>query len=264
MSAGRIARCLLRIAFLLALSVGLFSCASTSKMQAVSTKTDEVGKLATENQRKGEQLRDDLNSLQRKVEQLSRRARVQDAETKQSLKELAQRLDELCASVDDVSQQQESLRAAVLDLEDMIDRFSQKNARDKGHRSRKRIFAAARKDYNSGNYRSAIMGFRNYIAAYPNSSVADDAQYWVAESLFAARQYKKAIKEYKGLLEKYPKSDRTAESLLRIGMCYQRLGKQEEAAKCFTDVSKRFPASNETRIAKSQLGKQNKPMKAHP
>ncbi len=256
MSGGRIVRGLLVIISLFALSIGLFSCASTSKMQALSAKTDETNLLATENKRKQEQLRDDLKLLERKVEELSRQARVRDAETKQSLKELAQRLDELCASFDDMSQQQKSLRAAVLDLEDMISNLSKKGTKESKNRSRKRIFAAARKDYNSGNYRSAIMGFRNYIAAYPNSSAADDAQYWVGESLFATKQYKNAIKEYEGLLEKYLKSDRTAETLLRLGMCYRRLGQQEKATKFFTDVSKRFPDSNEARIAEAQLGKQ--------
>ncbi|HUT03077.1 MAG TPA: tol-pal system protein YbgF [bacterium] len=256
MSGGRIARCLLAFIFLFALSIGLLSCASTSKMQTLSAKTDEANLLATENQQNQERLRNDLKLLEGKVEELSRQARVRDAETKQGLKELTQRLDEICASLDDVSQQQEAIRAAVLDLEDMISSLSKKDTDNNKNRSRKRIFAAARQDYNSGNYRSAMMGFRNYIAAYPNSSAADDAQYWVGESLSATQQYKEAIKEYEGLLQKYPKSDRTAETLLRLGMCYQRIGQQEKAAKFFTDVSKRFPDSNEARLAKAQLGKQ--------
>ena len=256
MSGGRIARCLLATISLFAFSTGLFSCASTSKMQELSAKTDETNLLATENRRNQEQLRDELRILGKRVEELSRRARARDAETKQGLKELAQRLEELCASFDDMSQQQESIRAAVLDLEDMISSLSRSNTKKSKNRSRKRIFAAARMDYNRGNYRSAMMGFRDYIATYPSSSAADDARYWVGESLFATKRYKEAVREYEGLLQKYPKSDRTAETLLRLGMCYQRLGQQEKAAKFFTDVSKRFPDSNEARIAKAQLGKE--------
>ena len=97
------------------------------------------------------------------------------------------------------------------------------------------------------------MGFRNYLAAYPSSSAADDAQYWIGESLFASKQYKKAITEFKRVLDVYPKSDRTAETLLRLGMCHVQLNEPQKAAEFFKEVESRFPDSNEARLAEAQL-----------
>lgn len=240
---------------ILGLCVGSLSCASTDKVQALSAKTDQTNLLAIEIRRDQDQLRTELELLRKTVDSLSNQMRAKDAAITQELKELALRLDELLMTFEDLSQRQEALRSAVLDLEDIISSLPGKGVKKAKKESRKRIFAAARQDYDSGAYDSAVMGFRNYVAAYPNSSAADDAQYWIGESFFATEQYEKAITEFARVLRDHPKSDRTAETLLRLGMCHVQLNEPEKTTEFFTRLLERFPDSNEARLARAQLEK---------
>ena len=228
-------RQLAELLLLIVLCVGMVSCAS------IELKKEQ------------EQMRTELESLRARVDALSNEMRAENASTTQELKELAQRLDELDTTFEDLSQRQEALHSAVLDLEDIVSGFESQSPKGTQKEERKRIFAAARQDYNKGDYSAAIMGFRNYLAAYPSSSAADDAQYWIGESLFASKQCKKAITEFTRVLEVYPKSDRTAETLLRLGMCHAQLNEPQKAAEFFTEVERRFPDSNEARLSEAQL-----------
>jgi len=240
---------------ILASSLMALSCASGDRVRSLSVKTDEMNLLAIDIKRDQEQLRTELKSLRESVDTLSSQVVAKNAATTQELKELSQRLEELLMTFEDLSQRQEALRSAVLDLEDIISTLPSKGSKKTKRKSRKRIFAAARQDYNRSRYDSAVMGFRNYMAAYPNSSAADDAQYWIGESFFATKQYRKAVTEFTRVLENYPKSDRTAETLLRLGICYMRLNEPKKGAEFFAKLSNRFPDSNEARLAKAELDK---------
>lgn len=251
---GRL-NCLAGFVLILASSLVALSCASSDKVRALGVKADEMNLLAIDIERDQEQMRTELALLRQKVDQMSDQMRAKNAATTQELKELAQRLEELLMTFEDLSQRQEALRSTVLDLEDIISSLPSKGSKKTNKKSRKRIFAAARQDYNRSSYDSAVMGFRNYLAAYPNSSAADDAQYWIGESFFATKHYRKAITEFARVLDNYPKSDRTAETLLRLGMCHVRLNRPQKGVEFFTEVPKRFPDSNEARLAKAELEK---------
>jgi len=251
---GRL-NCLAGFLLILASSLVALSCASSDNVRALSVKTEETNLLVIDVKREEEQMRTELKLLREKVDEMSNQMRAKNAATTQELKELAQRLEELLMTFEDLSQRQEALRSAVLDLEDVISSLPGKGAKKTKKKSRKRIFAAARQDYNRSSYDSAVMGFRNYLAAYPNSSAADDAQYWIGESFFATEHYRKALTEFARVLDNYPKSDRTAETLLRLGTCHVRLNEPKKGAEFFSQVSKRFPDSNEARLAKAELEK---------
>ena len=48
-----------------------------------------------------------------------------------------------------------------------------------------RHIQAAYLDFSKGNYPLAIAGFREFVRRFPDSPLADQAQYWVGESLFS-------------------------------------------------------------------------------
>ncbi|HHF42632.1 MAG TPA: tetratricopeptide repeat protein, partial [Candidatus Aminicenantes bacterium] len=54
------------------------------------------------------------------------------------------------------------------------------------------IFNMAREDYLKGHYDLAIEGFRIYLANFPESPLADNASYWIGESLFSQGKYEEA------------------------------------------------------------------------
>src|SRR6185436_13010138 len=70
------------------------------------------------------------------------------------------------------------------------------------------LFAAAYGDYSRGNYDLAISEFRQYVETYPTSEMADNAQYWIGEALFAKRQFNEAIVELDKVSTLFPKGDK--------------------------------------------------------
>lgn len=84
--------------------------------------------------------------------------------------------------------------------------------------------------YNTGKYPQAISIFREFLAKYPKDALADNAQYWIAESYYAQKLFDKAIAEFKKV-ENYPDRNKVPDAYLKIMYAYTEMGKKKEAAK---------------------------------
>lgn len=102
-------------------------------------------------------------------------------------------------------------------------------------------------------YEQAIRAFREYLAAYPNSDYADNAQYWLGEAYYVLHQFDQAIVEYKALVNNYPDSQKYTQALLKIGYSYQELGQLEQARKVLLDLEQRYPQTTASRLAAERL-----------
>lgn len=116
------------------------------------------------------------------------------------------------------------------------------------------LFAAAYGDYSRGNYDLAISEFRQYVETYPTSEMADNAQYWIGESLFAKRQFNEAIAEFDKVSAMFPKGDKIPAARFKKGMALLESGQEEAARAEFTALIKLYPRSNEAALARQQLG----------
>ncbi len=81
-------------------------------------------------------------------------------------------------------------------------------------------YQAAYRDYQRGNYDLAIEGFEDFLGASPSSDLADNAAYWIGESLFSQKKYREAIRQLDAVVNKYPKSDQVPGALLKKGYAY--------------------------------------------
>lgn len=116
------------------------------------------------------------------------------------------------------------------------------------------LFAAAYGDYSRGNYDLAASEFRQYVETYPSSEMADNAQYWIGECLFAKRQYNEAIAEFDKVTTNFPKGDKVPAARLKKGMAFKDLGQEDAARVEFLALIKLYPKSNEAALAKQLLG----------
>jgi tol-pal system protein YbgF len=116
------------------------------------------------------------------------------------------------------------------------------------------LFAAAYGDYSRGNYDLALSEFRQYVETYPASEMADNAQYWVGESLAAKRQYNEAIAELDKVGILYPKGDKVATARYKKATILKDIGQPDLALVEFQAIIKLFPRSNEATLARQQLG----------
>ena len=102
-------------------------------------------------------------------------------------------------------------------------------------------------------YEQAIKAFREYLAVYPNSEYADNAQYWLGEAYYVLRQFDQAVVEYQKLINTYPDSQKYTHALLKIGYSYQELGQLEQARKVLLDLEQRYPQTTASRLAAERL-----------
>ncbi len=116
------------------------------------------------------------------------------------------------------------------------------------------LFAAAYGDYSRGNYDLAISEFRQYVETYPTSEMADNAQYWIGEALFAKRQFEEAIAEFDKVTASYSKGDKVPAARLKKGLALLELGQADAAKAEFQAVAKAFPKTAEGALARQQLG----------
>jgi tetratricopeptide (TPR) repeat protein len=58
--------------------------------------------------------------------------------------------------------------------------------------------------YREERFTDALIQFQKLIRSYPSSSYRDEAQYWMAWSLFRRKDFEKAIEEFQRLVEGFP------------------------------------------------------------
>lgn len=108
-----------------------------------------------------------------------------------------------------------------------------------------------------GQYDKAVKAFREFLAKNPDSGLADNAQYWVAEGNYVLRNYKLALEEFTKVLG-YPQSSKAPDAHLKIGYVHYELGAYDKARKSLTEVQERYPGTSVARLAAARLEKMKK------
>ena len=104
-----------------------------------------------------------------------------------------------------------------------------------------------------GNHGESARAFEQFLAVFPSSPLADNAQYWLGETLYAQRQYLAALRAFQRLVESYPDSSKLPETILKIGYCNHELQQWDAAREALRTVVREFPATTAARLATRRL-----------
>lgn len=115
------------------------------------------------------------------------------------------------------------------------------------------LYDAATRDFRRGNYILARSGFEELAHSYPNSQLADNATYWLGETLYAEADFAAALVRYQEVMELYPTSDALAAALLKSAYCHLELENEEAAIAAFRQVVINFPDTDEGLNASHRL-----------
>lgn len=114
-------------------------------------------------------------------------------------------------------------------------------------------YQSAYRDYQRGNFDLAIEGFRDFIQANAESDLADNAAYWIGESLFSQKKYREAIEQFDTVVNRYPRSDKVPAALLKKGYAYINLGERAQGVVQLQYVVHEHPRSQEASLARQRL-----------
>jgi tol-pal system protein YbgF len=115
------------------------------------------------------------------------------------------------------------------------------------------VYQAAYRDYQRGNFDLAIAGFGDFLKQNPNSDLADNAAYWIGESLFSQKKFQEAIAQFDSVINKYPQSDKVPGALLKKGYAYINLGEKAQGIVQLQYVVHEHPSSQEASLARQRL-----------
>ena len=104
-----------------------------------------------------------------------------------------------------------------------------------------------------GNYGEAASALEQFLAVFPSSPLADNAQYWLAETYYVQRQYMAALPAFQEVVDGYPGSAKMPDALLKIGFCNYELQQWDAAREALQRVIREFPATTAERLATQRL-----------
>lgn len=105
----------------------------------------------------------------------------------------------------------------------------------------------------AGRYDQAAKSFRTFLADYPNSKFADNAQYWLGESYYVTRNFDNAMREFEKLVAEHPDSQKLSHALLKVGYIHDELGQKDKAREVLTELTKNYPNSTAAGLATKRL-----------
>jgi tol-pal system protein YbgF len=124
---------------------------------------------------------------------------------------------------------------------------------DRAGLSPNRVFDTAFSDYSSSQYATAISGFQEVIKNFPTAERADDAQFFIGESLANMNRLAEAIDAYNLVIQKYPSGDQVDMAYYRRGFVESQMGRTDAARATWEEVVKRLPESQGAQLARQRL-----------
>jgi len=101
-------------------------------------------------------------------------------------------------------------------------------------------------------YPQAAAAFAQFLQQYPDHSLAANAQYWLSETFYVRGEYTEAARQFAKGYQKYPKSTKTADNLLKLGLSLARSDKTEEACLTFTQLQQEFAGQADDIVSRSK------------
>lgn len=101
----------------------------------------------------------------------------------------------------------------------------------------------------------AVPLFRSFLETYPQHELAANAQYWLAEALYAQKDFEGASKEFMKVLKQYKDSPKSSGAALKLGYSFYELQQWEYARRTLEDTMRFFPDSSSAKLAEARLQK---------
>jgi tol-pal system protein YbgF len=119
------------------------------------------------------------------------------------------------------------------------------------------LYANALRDYNGGKNDIAAQEFGDYIKFYPNTDLAGNSYFYLAELQFRAGNYKEAVSNYDQVLQNFPSGSKAASAQLKKGFALIEMGQKDDGVQELRHLIQRYPKTNEAIQAKERLRKLN-------
>ena len=218
----------------------------------------------------------DLRARVDAMEEQSRKVADMDQRAEQARRSSEQARSEAVRVEDDLTKQLASLARKVADLEGRVRNYVAEAVAPRGPAAApERASAVAPADrkptaqslyddgynlYKDRKYPEAREKFREYLRLYPDTPLADNAQFWIGETHFYQAQaekdptqYEKAILEYDKVVQQYPKGNKVPSALLKQALAFKAIDDPVDARILLRKILREYPNSDPAKIAEGEL-----------
>ncbi|MDR3726379.1 MAG: tetratricopeptide repeat protein [Terracidiphilus sp.] len=215
-----------------------------------------------------EQSTDNVNKLAESVQTMQKGLQQQNADSQTKLDQVSGQIQTLNDSVDELKAR---LAKASKQLDDM--QAQQQNLPTPGQSGPAAVPGAggppaasqappadvlynnALRDYNSARYDLAASQFQDYLKYYPNTDLAGNAQFYLADMEYRSGNFEAAVAAYDKVIEQFPGGNKTAAAQLKKGYSLLELGRKDAGVRELNALIQRYPHSIEATQAKERLHK---------
>jgi len=114
-------------------------------------------------------------------------------------------------------------------------------------------YQRAYRDYQRNNYELAKLGFKQYLAMYPDSEDADNAQFWLAQCYYKSGDNRQALAEIERLYKDFPRSPKIPDAMLIEAFIDLALGDRAGARTALEKLIANYPTADAAVRAKTKL-----------
>jgi tol-pal system protein YbgF len=197
----------------------------------------------------------DLQKLQTdngaKVDQLSGQIQALN----DSLDELKARLAKVSKQLEDMQASQQSVAAGQAAKDAQQQALAQAPPPDV-------LYNNALRDYNAAKADLAKQEFSDYVRFYPNTDLAGNSYFYLAEIAYKQGNFQEAVNNYDQVVQNFPTGNKAPSSDLKKGLALIELGKKDDGIAQLRHVIQRYPRSTEALQAKDRLRKLGVPATA--
>lgn len=116
----------------------------------------------------------------------------------------------------------------------------------------KKAYEAAYNLFKEKQYKDAREKFSAFIKKFPKDELADNAQFWTAESYFNEKDFEGAILAYETCIKVHPGSEKVPGALLKQGLSFIEIGDKKTAKVILEKLIEKYPGSSEAGLAKKK------------
>jgi tol-pal system protein YbgF len=121
------------------------------------------------------------------------------------------------------------------------------------------LFRESRTLLFDNEYASAEAGLKAFLAKYPKSKSAPDAQYMLGDALLYQNRYGEAVSAYEKLVGSYPNSSNGPNGLVKMARSLRLMNNKDKACQVLSLMTKQYPkADNQAKdMAKAERERAN-------
>ncbi len=107
--------------------------------------------------------------------------------------------------------------------------------------------------FQSKEHEAARKAFDQFLRRYPDSSLVDNALFWMGETYYRTGDYENAVLNYQRVVNEYPKGSKGPDALLKMGYALEKMNETGAAAAAMEKLLKVYAEAPQAKLAARKM-----------